>query len=47
MPINQNSLPDQPTMPAMSELLHLYGAEAANDRLLSRTQRYLLVAKAR
>jgi len=47
VPINQNSQPDQAAMPAMSDLLRLHEAELANNQLLSRIQRYLLVAKAR
>jgi diguanylate cyclase (GGDEF)-like protein/PAS domain S-box-containing protein len=47
VPTSQNSHPEQATMPAMADLLRLREADLAHNQLLSRVQRYLLVAKAR
>lgn len=45
--MNQLPLPEQISSPAMVDLVQLYGLDSNHDPLLSRVQRYLLVAKAR
>ena len=37
----------QTPLPAMTDLMRLYGDKAGQDPLLSRSRRYLLLAKAR